>query len=284
MPRRPYHRGMRPVGRRDVHLRVWCVCLGVAVASCGRSPTAPGSTEVQTEQHTGYRLEYVAADRAVAQSLVPDDRSRPPDGRAVFRHDLSGDVCREDHARPRRAQRALARRLSVNRVSRRDAGKIAGGWATEFDILSPAVWSTQACGHDGTNANHVANVVAHELVHVLHGQRNSSFFSIAASTPWILEGLAAFASGQWAAEYAGAARLCAQRRIRADDVCRALDVVCELRARRFGLRVRPSTLRHRRRAPAADGRLRRRAAGVALHRRDDAPAGLAALGAGAAVK
>jgi hypothetical protein len=83
--------------------------------------------------------------------------------------------------------------------------QIAGGWATEFDILSPAVWSSRSCGHDA-NASHVAHVVAHELVHVLHGQRNPSFFSIAASTPWILEGLAAYASGQWAAEYAGAAR------------------------------------------------------------------------------
>ena len=63
--------------RRDVHLRVWCVCLGVAVATCGRSPTSPGSTEVHTEQHTGYALEYIGADRAVAESLVPMiDRGR----------------------------------------------------------------------------------------------------------------------------------------------------------------------------------------------------------------
>ena len=68
------------------------------------------------------------------------------------------------------------------------------------------MWRTESCGHDGGNSSHVANVVAHELVHVLHGQRNSAFTSLSATTPWILEGMAAFASGQWAAEYAGSAR------------------------------------------------------------------------------
>ena len=83
---------------------------------------------------------------------------------------------------------------------------IAGRWATEFDILSPSVWRTEACAHDGSNSSHVANVVAHELVHVLHGQRNSAFLSLAATTPWIVEGMAAFASGQWAADHAGSVR------------------------------------------------------------------------------
>jgi hypothetical protein len=83
---------------------------------------------------------------------------------------------------------------------------VAGGWATELDILSPSVWRTEACAHDGGNSNHVATVVAHELVHVLHAQRNSAFTSLAATAPWIVEGMAAFASGQWADEYAGSVR------------------------------------------------------------------------------
>ena len=184
---------------------MWCVCLGVAFASCGRSPTAPGSADVQTDQHTGYRLEYVGADRAVAESLVPMiDRGRQT-AELFFGTTYSATfVVNIMHDRD-----ALNARWRVAfqqpRLETR-CWEVAGGWATEFDILSPAVWNAQACGHDGTNANHVANVVAHELVHVLHGQRNPSFFTIAASTPWILEGLAAYASGQWAAEYAGAAR------------------------------------------------------------------------------
>jgi hypothetical protein len=191
--------------RRDVHLRVWCVCLGVAVATCGRSPTSPGSTEVHAEQHTGYALEYIGADRAVAESLVPMiDRGRQTAEQFFGTTYSATFVVKILHDRDA---------LNVRwRVAFQQPGlqtrcwEIAGGWATEFDILSPAVWNSQACGHDGTNANHVANVVAHELVHVLHGQRNPSFFSIAASTPWILEGLAAYASGQWAVEYASSAR------------------------------------------------------------------------------
>src|SRR6185503_15669528 len=47
--------------------RSWLLaCFGVALVSCGHSPTAPRSTETETEQNTGYSLEYVAADRAVA--------------------------------------------------------------------------------------------------------------------------------------------------------------------------------------------------------------------------
>ena len=196
---------MRPVWRRDVHLRVWCVCLGVAAASCGQTPTAPDSTEVETEQHTGYRLEYVVADRGVAQSLVPMiDRGRQTAEQFFGTTYPATFVVRIMHDRDALNARWRVAFQQPGLVTR--CWEVAGGWATEFDILSPSVWSSQACGHDGTNANHVANVVAHELVHVLHGQRNPSSFSIAASTPWILEGLAAYASGQWEAEYAGTAR------------------------------------------------------------------------------
>lgn len=196
---------MRPIRRRDVHLRVWCVCFGVVIASCGPGPTAPDTTELQTELRAGYSLEYVVADRAVVESLVPIiDRGRQTAVQffavtypAIF-------VVRIMHDRD--ALNARWRVAFQQPSLETRCWEVAGGWATEFDILSPAVWNTQACGHDGTNVNHVANVVAHELVHVMHGQHNQSFFAIAASTPWILEGLAAYASGQWAAEYAGAAR------------------------------------------------------------------------------
>ena len=183
---------------RTVMRSGFLVWLGAAVASCGGSRTAPDSPDVQSDQHTGYSLEYVAADRAVAASLVPMiDRGRQTAEQFFGTTYPATFVVKIMHDRD-----ALNARWRV--VTR--CWEVAGGWATEFDILSPAVWSSQTCGHDGSNMNHVANVVAHELVHVLHGQRNPSFFSIAASTPWILEGLAAYASGQWAAEYAGAAR------------------------------------------------------------------------------
>jgi hypothetical protein len=175
-----------------------CVCLAVTVAGCGPTPSAPDAPDLETDQHPGYSLEYIAADRGVALSLVPMiDRGRQTAEQFFGTTYPATFVVKIMHNRA-----ALDARW---RVATR-CWEIAGGWATEVDILSPAAWGSQACGHNGSDANHVANVVAHELVHVLHGQRNPSFFSIAASTPWILEGLAAYASGQWAAEYAGAAR------------------------------------------------------------------------------
>jgi hypothetical protein len=160
---------------------------------------------VRTEQHTGYSLEYVVADRGVAESLVPMiDRGRQTAEQFFGTTYAATFVVKIIH--DRNALNLHWRVVFQRPGLETRCWEIAGGWAAEFDILSPAVWNSQACGHDGTNANHVANVVAHELVHVLHGQRNPSFFSIGGSTPWILEGLAAYASGQWAAEYAGAAR------------------------------------------------------------------------------
>lgn len=47
---------------------------------------------------------------------------------------------------------------------------IAAAWATELDLLSPRSWSRDACGHNASNTTHSRNVLAHEVVHVRHGQ------------------------------------------------------------------------------------------------------------------
>jgi hypothetical protein len=176
-----------------------------ALASGGEQPTGVGSREPVAEEHSGYRLEYVAADRAVAQSLVPmidgGRRSAEQFFGATYQSSFVVRVF------PDRA--SLTARWRVVRdepMLQTECWMIAGGWATELDILSPSVWRTEACAHDASNASHVANVVAHELVHVLHGQHNSAFLSLATTAPWIVEGLATFASGQWAADYAGSVR------------------------------------------------------------------------------
>ncbi len=238
---------------------------------------------MHTEQHTGYRLEYIGADRAVAESLVPMiDRGRQTAEQFFGTTYSATFVVKIMHDRDALNVRWRVAFQQPSLETR--CWEIAGGWATEFDILSPAVWNSQACGHDGTNANHVANVVAHELVHVLHGQRNPSFFSIAASTPWILEGLAAYASGQWAAEYASAARSALS-----GGFAPTTFVEIWTSSANYALAGSVFAYIHQRfgtdavRRPA-DGRLRRGAADVALHRRDDVPAGLAGLGAGAAVR
>jgi hypothetical protein len=203
--------GVVPVGKLYVmpmRLRLtrgFVPFLQLAVASCSGATTGVDSREPITEEHTGYRLEYVAADRVVAQSLVPMiERGRQTAEQFFATTYVSSFVVR---VFPDRAALTARWRVAFNQPTLdTQCWMIAGGWATEFDILSPGVWRTEACGHDGSNANHVANVVAHELVHVLHGQRNSALTSLAAATPWIVEGIAAFASGQWASDYAASVR------------------------------------------------------------------------------
>jgi hypothetical protein len=74
---------------------------------------------------------------------------------------------------------------------------VACGVGDSLRALDPAVWRTQACEHDGRDAEHVRWIVVHELVHVFHGQRNPSpDFSDAQGLDWFVEGLAVLASGQ----------------------------------------------------------------------------------------
>jgi hypothetical protein len=181
------------------------ILLGFCVAGCGGQTTDASSREPRSEDHPGYHLEYVAADRSVAQSLVPMiDRGRQAAEQFFATTYASSFAVR---VLPDRASLTARWRVAWNQPAlETQCWMIAAGWATEFDMLSPSVWRTESCGHDGTNSNHVANVVAHELVHVLHGQRNSAYSSLATAAPWISEGMATFASGQWASEYAASAR------------------------------------------------------------------------------
>lgn len=74
---------------------------------------------------------------------------------------------------------------------------VASGVGDALRVLDPAVWSSQACEHDGADPEHVREIVLHELVHVFHGQHNASpDFSDAEDLDWFIEGLAVLASGQ----------------------------------------------------------------------------------------
>jgi hypothetical protein len=186
--------------------RTSIILLQLALASCSGQSTSVVSREPVVEEHTGFSLEYVASDRAVAQSLIPMIER----GRSIAEQFFATTYTSSFVVRvfPDRTALTARWRVAWNQPTlQTECWMIAAGWAAEADILSPSVWRTEGCGHDGGNVTHVANVVAHEMVHVLHGQRNSGFISLLGSTaPWIAEGIAAYASGQWASEYASSAR------------------------------------------------------------------------------
>lgn len=71
------------------------------------------------------------------------------------------------------------------------------GVADFLVILSPRVWSAQACEHDPADTQHIQDIVTHEMTHVYHGQNNPSRdFTGAEELGWFAEGLAVLVAGQ----------------------------------------------------------------------------------------
>jgi hypothetical protein len=71
------------------------------------------------------------------------------------------------------------------------------GTADLMVLLSPSAWAKQACEHDPNDSGATRQLVAHELIHVYHGQFNPTRdFSGVDDLDWFVEGLAVFGSGQ----------------------------------------------------------------------------------------
>jgi len=74
---------------------------------------------------------------------------------------------------------------------------VAMGTGTTLVVLAPQVWPTEACDH--ADATELDAIVAHELVHVWHGQHrpdDPEMNDVAEDAGWFVEGLAVYASGQ----------------------------------------------------------------------------------------
>ncbi len=80
---------------------------------------------------------------------------------------------------------------------RSECWMVASGVAQRLDILSPVTWDTASCEHSYRNYSKTLQLIAHECVHVFHGQWNPSpDFSEVEGIDWFVEGLAVYASGQ----------------------------------------------------------------------------------------
>lgn len=74
---------------------------------------------------------------------------------------------------------------------------VGAGVADRFVLLSPRVWKTEAREHNPDDAGHLRDLVAHELVHVYHGQIcPKPEFDGMDDMGWFVEGLAVYVSGQ----------------------------------------------------------------------------------------
>src|SRR5262245_41317174 len=76
-------------------------------------------------------------------------------------------------------------------VPKTEAWMVASGVADRLTILSPRVWKTEAVEHDPADAEHLRDLLVHELVHVYHGQHNPRpDFDGMDEVAWLAEGLA----------------------------------------------------------------------------------------------
>ena len=74
---------------------------------------------------------------------------------------------------------------------------VGSGLESRLDLLSPTVWSEQACEHDPNDTLEIKRLIIHELTHVLHSDCNrSSAFDNIDNIDWFVEGLATYVSGQ----------------------------------------------------------------------------------------
>lgn len=74
---------------------------------------------------------------------------------------------------------------------------VASGVATKLDMIAPRQWDKLSCEHHYAEKEKTQQLITHELVHVYHGQHNGSpDFSAVEGIDWLVEGLAAYASGQ----------------------------------------------------------------------------------------
>ena len=82
-------------------------------------------------------------------------------------------------------------------LAKTECWMVATGVAEGVRLLSPRIWKQEACEHDPADDAHVRRLLAHELVHVFHGQHNPSpDFLDVTGIDWFVEGLATLASGQ----------------------------------------------------------------------------------------
>jgi len=76
-------------------------------------------------------------------------------------------------------------------MSETECWMVGVGVADFLVVLSPSAWAAEACEHDGSDRAEVKRIVAHELTHTYHGQRNPTRdFTGAESLSWFIEGLA----------------------------------------------------------------------------------------------
>ncbi|HEU0299994.1 MAG TPA: hypothetical protein VFR37_11080 [Longimicrobium sp.] len=169
------------------------LAAGALLAACA-SPSGPptDSDEWLRAVAPGVVLEYRAEDAQAAPAML----ERIAGGRTVAAAFLGLAYTRDVTVRVHPTGDSFAEEWRRVTGAAPQCWMIANGTAAGVVMLSPRVWSTAACGHDGTNAAYVQGVTTHELVHVLQHQHNADPVRLQREAEWFEEGLAVLAAGQ----------------------------------------------------------------------------------------
>ncbi|MCC7507682.1 MAG: hypothetical protein IT259_20400 [Saprospiraceae bacterium] len=144
----------------------------------------------------GYDVFYQKPDRAMAKTLRPVFAAANDSVAAFFGQNFPRPFAIYIH--PDRASMDAQWQHDWQMPDfKSECWMVASGVGARLDLLSPRQWATQACEHDWARQEASRRLITHELVHVYHGQRNPSpDFSDVQGLDWLVEGLAAYASGQ----------------------------------------------------------------------------------------
>lgn len=156
----------------------------------------PADANWFSEKHDGYEIFYTEADKENVSEYSAMIDSGMKSIEAFFGLPFMKEF--KVFVHPHRSSLDSAWQNDWNMPEfRSECWMVASGIASKLDILSPKQWDSEACEHTYDDSEKTKKLVAHELVHVYHGQRNASpDFSSVSGIDWFVEGLAVYASGQ----------------------------------------------------------------------------------------
>jgi hypothetical protein len=180
--------------------------MGVAREAAGAAPQRAENQRRQALSPASTELQVIHADqdKDVAASLKPYIQQGRQQVERFFSQPFKQAF--EVEVLPDRAafDKYFHKRWKIPKT---EAWMVASGVADRMVILSPRVWKTQAAEHDPADTEHIRELIAHELVHVYHGQYNPRpDFEGMDDSGWFVEGLAVYVSGQLDRSHRTAAR------------------------------------------------------------------------------
>jgi hypothetical protein len=153
-----------------------------------------GPPSVDVQQKPPWTITAAAADHDLVSVLENHLRSGQKRVEQFFGHPFKKSFSAEIFPSRVFFDRYFKQRWQLPKT---ESWMVALGVADKLAVLSPRVWKTEASEHDPKDETHFRELVAHELVHVYHGQNNpTGDFDGMDDLGWFVEGLAVYVSGQ----------------------------------------------------------------------------------------